>query len=339
MLKTSNIRLAFLLVGLGTTYPNSQMRGADFKALPNDTECVLTVNFKQIRECDLVMGDKDALDQPRQMFKRLAADVPILKCLQDAGIDFFRDLTAIRFGCPRGKHLSPAFVVLEGDFDALKLGAHLTDAARANPDSVKSTTAGESTIYEIALGADNRNYAVLADNKTLIAGKTRETLMEVLARANGAGKQELPKGLKALLEATDEKQSISIVATGPVLSALMDGISIPNADTLAAALKAVDGVSCAVTLTREFNFQIGVYARDDDSARKIASAGENALTTLRGLARQKAREDNRLLPLANLIETLRIKSEGATLNLRGEATLDLLEKLISDPQPAGGGGK
>ncbi len=330
--------LAVLVIALGTTFPCSSL-GAEFKALPDDTEVVLTINFKQIRTCELVVGEKDALDQPRAMFKRLAGDVPVLKCLQDAGFDFFRDLTAIRFGCPRGKHLSPTILVLEGDFGTLKLKDRLADVAKANPDAVKVATSGESTIYEIGLDASKRNYAALLDNTTLIAATTRDALAEALARAYGAKKPDLPRGLKAMLEATDDKQSVSFAATGSTLSLLLDGISISNAETLAAALKAVDGISCAITLTKQFHFQISLYARDDDSAKRIASAAENALTTIRSLARQKARGDKSLLPLAEILETLRVKNEGPILTLRVEASLDLLEKLISDRSPEGGGGK
>jgi hypothetical protein len=276
------------------------------------------------------MKETDALDQPRAMLNRLADDLPVLKCLQSAGLDFFRDLTSITFAGPRSKNLRARFLIIEGDFDALKLTELLADRAKASPDALKVGASGGAAIYEIGTAAETRNYAVLVNKTTLIAAATREALTDAMARSDGSKKSGLKPGLKTLLQATSDKQSIGFVATGLALALLMDGFSIPNAETAAAALKSVDGLTGAVTLAKDVQFQVGIYARDDETAKKLADAGGNALLTLRGLLKQKAKEDEKLLPAVDIVNTLRIRNQGPILLLAGEATLGAIEKLMKN---------
>jgi len=317
-----------LVVGMAVLCPAA--RAADVKYLPDDAELVFTVNLKQIRTSERVMKETDALDQPRAALNRLADDLPVLKCLQIAGLDFFRDLTSITFAAPAGKKPRAKFLILEGDFDALKLTDLLADRAKASPDALKVGPSGGAVVYEMGTAAETRNYAVLVNKTTLIAATTREALADALARSDGSKKSGLKPGLKTLLQAASETESISFAATGLALALLLDGSSIPNAETAAAALKSVDGLTGAVTLAKDVQFQVGIYARDDETAKKLAAAGGNALLTLRGLLKQKAKEDEKLLPAVGIVNTLRIRNQGPILLLAGEATLDAIEKLMKN---------
>src|SRR5581483_9157519 len=103
--------LAALAFALGVPGFGPSARAADVKCFPDDTELVVTVNLKQIRTCELVAREKDALDQPRALLNRWAGDLPVLRCLRDAGLDPFRDLTAISLAGPRGKEPKITFLV------------------------------------------------------------------------------------------------------------------------------------------------------------------------------------------------------------------------------------
>jgi hypothetical protein len=318
--------VAALVVAVAVLCPAAS--AVDVKYLPDETELVITVSLKQIRTSELVMKETDALDQPRAVLNRLADDLPVLKCLQIAGLDFFRDLTSITFAAPAGMNPRAKFLILEGDFDTLKLTDLLAARAKACPDALKAGPSGGTVVYEMGTAAETRNYAVLVNKTTLIAATTREALADALARSDGSKKAGLKPGLKTLLQAASEKESISFAATGVALAPLLDGSSIPNADTAAAALKSVDGLTGAVTLAKDVQFQVGIYARDDETAKKLADAGGNALLTLRGLMKQKAKEDEILLPAVKIVNTLRVRNQGPILLLAGEATLDAIEKLM-----------
>jgi hypothetical protein len=329
MLQSRGLCLAILALGLVAICPLSPAGAADFKSLPDDTELVLTVNLKQIRTSELVRSEKDALDEPRALLNRLSGDLPVLKCLQEVGVDFFRDLTSISFAGPRGKKIKTTFLIVEGDFAALKLNGKLAEAAKAKSETIAITTWSGATVYEIG-AANKRHYAALVGNSTLIAATEREALADALARADGSKKSGLSKALGKLLDTIDEKPSIALVTSGSALGLLVEGTTLPNAANIAAALKTCDAVSASITLTKEIQFQLSLYARDEDTAKKVAESSENSLQTIRGLARQKAKEDNKFLPIADAVDSLRVKNRGPIISLRWEATLDVLEKLFRD---------
>jgi hypothetical protein len=128
--------LALLVATYGSAH------AADVKCFPDDIEVVIGVNLKQIRTCKRVLSEKDALDQPRAILKRLADEVPVLACVQDAGLDLVGDLNVITFAGPQAKQPLITFLVLEGDFVALKLADRLAALAIRHPEKIKSMMAG-----------------------------------------------------------------------------------------------------------------------------------------------------------------------------------------------------
>jgi hypothetical protein len=302
---------------------------ADTKCFPDDIELVIGVNLKQIRSSKRILREKDALDQPRAILKRAAGALPVLACVQDAGLDLVDDLTAITMAGPPAKTPTVTFVVLEGDFGALKLADRFGALAKSRPEKVKAMVAADSvTIYQMTGASKAVHYGALVNGDTLIAATTREALIDALARCNGTRKSAMPKALKTLLEAGDDKHSIRFVATGRALSRLIESASIPNADSAVAALSASDGMSAAIRLTDEIDFDVGIHVRDAETASKIAESGVNGLRSLRVLAHQHAKEEKKLQPLAEIVDTLRITSKGPIILLRGGATLSAIESLL-----------
>ena len=316
--------LALLIATCGSVH------AADVKCFPDDIELVIGVNLKQIRTCKRVLLEKDALDQPRAILKRVAGELPVLGCVQDAGLDLVRDLSDITFAGPQAKEPLITFLVLEGDFVALKLADRLAAFAKTRPERIKSMVSGSDTIYEMTGAGKAVHYAALVNGATLIAATTREALTDAMARCNGSRKSALAKGLKTLLEAGDDSQSIRIVATGPALSRLIESASIPNADTAVAALKASDGLSAAMRLTQDVEFQVGIHVRDAETASKIAESGVNGLRSLRVLAHQQAKEEKKVQPVAEIVDSLRITSQGPIIFVRGEAHLNAIEAFLRD---------
>lgn len=303
---------------------------ADVKCFPDDIELVIGLNLKQIRTSKRVVLEKDALDQPRTILKRVAGELPVLGCVQDAGLDLVGDLSVITFAGPQAKEPQITFLVLEGDFAALKLADRLAVLAKTRPERVKLTRAGSDTIYQMNRAGKAVHFAAFVNGATLIAATTREALTEAVARCNGSRKSALAKGFKTLLEAGDDSDSIRFVGTGPALSRLLEGSSIPDVDPAVAALKVCDGLSAAIRLTQEIEFQVGIHVRDAEVASKISASAVNGLRSLRVLARQQAKEEKRLQPVAEIVDSLRVSSQGPVLIIRGEATLNAIETFLRD---------
>src|SRR5262245_58705172 len=107
----------------------------------------------------------------------------------------------------------------------------------------------------------------------------------------------------------------------------MEGANVPNAEMVAGKLQQVDGITAAVTLTKDIQFQLGINAKDQKAAKEAADGGNFVLLMARTMVQQKAKEDERLLPLVDVAKTLRITSDGNNVLLRGEITLENLEKI------------
>jgi hypothetical protein len=294
-----------------------------------DLAYFLTVNLSQILNSKQVRGEKETIDHIKGVLSRITDEHPVLKCLKEVRFDVSRNLDRITFASPRGKDLKAGLLILEGAFSVRELNAALNDMARANPKAHTLTWSGGSAIYEIATSTETQYFVSLINNTTLVLATSMAVLIDVLDRSKDLKKSGLALAFTTLLETTNDKQSVSFVATGPALALLIDGVSIPNATAAVAALKTIDGLAGAITIAPQFQFQLGIFARDDETAKKLADAGNNACLTLRTLVQQKAKEDNKLLPLVDVVKSLRITTQGPTLLLRGEASLNVNENLMS----------
>ncbi|HZY87867.1 MAG TPA: hypothetical protein VFE78_23730 [Gemmataceae bacterium] len=304
-------------------------RAADARHFPDDTELVVAVNVRQVLGSEPVRREKEALDHVKSLLDRFVSEHPAMKCLKEAGVDVSHDLSRITFAGPRGKGLKAGFLILEGDFSARRLDAALAGVARGSTEKLKVTRSGAAMLYEITAPSGGRYYATLVNTSALVVGTTRAAATDALARANGLKKSGLSKELTALLGTATGEPSIHFAATGPALAHLLEGAAVPNASAAVAALKAIDGLSGAVTLAAPVRFQLGIFARDDETAKRLAGAGNSAALNLLALVRQQARKDDRLLPVVEVVQSLRVTTAGPTILLRSEASLDAVEKLMS----------
>jgi len=152
-----------------------------------------------------------------------------------------------------------------------------------------------------------------------------------LARLDGAkGGTDLPKEFKTLLETTNDKQSFSVVATGPALARLLKNAPVPNVEAAAESLQAVEGLSLAITITRDITFQLGVNAKDKEAAEEMAKASNGLLILAKSMVNKKAKEDAKLAPVSDVVKTIRVVSQGTNLTIRGEITFENLGKLLKN---------
>jgi hypothetical protein len=107
-------------------------------------------------------------------------------------------------------------------------------------------------------------------------------------------------------------------------------VAVPPALLAAATLRTMGAVAGGVTLGRDNRFQVAVSADSEDTARKVAASGGSAALILRTLARQKAKEDEKVLPLLDVVKTLRVSSQGPVIFLRANASLDVIERLMNN---------
>jgi hypothetical protein len=315
--------LAPLVVALATF---STVRAVDPKYLPNDTEIVFTVNLKQILDSPLVKSNKDALDQGKAALENQFGDNPVLNNLKNAGFDIFRDLHSITVASDGGKE--PTAIIVEGTFNSEKLMAAAEEAAKEHPDCLKITRAGSQTVFEITPPGDKVGFATLIKGKVLVATMTREGLTDILARLDGTKNSSLKKPFAVLLDTVNSNQSINFVATGPALAKLVTANPVPNGEAASAVLQSIDGLSGAITVTKEVNFQLGINSKDEAAAKKMVQDGNTMLFLAQSLVGQKAQKDEKFAPAVDVVKTLRITSQGSNVLLRGTISFDVIEKAM-----------
>jgi hypothetical protein len=303
----------------------TQARAIDPKYLPGDTEIVLTLNLKQMLDSPVAKQYRELIDKGRAAIEGQLQNNPVAKHLEQAGFDVLRDLHGFTLASNGGKDLSDMFLVIEGNFNEEKINGVAEEAASKFPEALKISKISGKKVYEITPPGEKRIYACLINEMTLVVSPTEEALKDAIS---GSARKGMKEGFRSLLKTTSNKQSFSFTATGAAMSKLMENAPVPNAEMVAGTLQQIDGITAAVTLTKDIQFQLGINAKDQEAAKKTADGGNFGLLMVRTMVQQKAKEDERLLPLVDVAKTLRITSEGNNVLLRGEITLENLEKLI-----------
>lgn len=298
---------------------------AEVKCLPDDTDLVVVVNLKQIFNSELVKSQPDAVGELNDVLGHFAGIHRVQRYLKEVGIDAFRDLESITYAYPPGKDSGPNFLILEGEFSAVKMN----DAARAAGSTVRVSKSGSDTVYEITPRGEKRFYAALVNPSTLLAAATEDSLVNALAQASGSKPSALKKEVRRVLESAGARQSITFVSSGATLARRLGGTSIPNIERATAFLQTLDTVSGGITLAKGIQFQLVSNADSDETAKKLAESANGALRILLTLVRQHAEKDNTLKPVAEVVTGLSFTTDGSRIVFRGEVSLDTVENLMN----------
>jgi len=319
--------LAAMLTLCGAVCPAA---AADLKYLPEDSEIVISVNFRQIMDSPVVKAQKDAVTKIKSLVDgALGENEEAQKYLKATGFDLFRDLKTVTVAHPGGQDHEAGLVIIEGDFDPERFHTAAADAVKDHGDVISITQSGKHKIIEVSPPNGGKTGVIVMVNKNIIlACSTKDRMRAALTRAEASERGKLKKELNSLLETTSPKQSISAVATGTALAKIMEKAPVPNAQNAGDVLKNIDGLSGAITFAKDVQFQLGISAKDDNTAKNLAQQANLGLFMVKGLVAQKAKEDQKLLPLVDVANTLRATAQGASLLLRGEITLENLDKLI-----------
>jgi hypothetical protein len=321
------------LAGLALTVAAlaTHARAADTKYLPDDTEIILNVNFKQILDSDLVKGQKEILAQAKQQIEN---NIPAeaAKYLKELGFDLFRDLGSITVAAPAKKDPDAGFIVVDGSFHPTKFYDAAAKAAKDHADHLKVSTIGEQKVLEIQ--AEGKTvYVAMINKTTILACSQKERMTTALGRVKEGVKATLKKSVKELLQTVNSKQSISGVATGDALAKHLEDAPIPNADAIGPALRAIEGLSGAVTIGKDVQFQLGIGTKDADTAKDFAQKANLGLILAKGILDQEAKKNMKLLPLVDVLNTLRAEAKANSLVLRAEISVENIEKLIKNFGP------
>jgi hypothetical protein len=320
-----------ILVGAGLVLAATPGWAVDPKLLPSNTELVFSVNIKQILESEVVKAQKEVVNQLKAALQnQIPGEDQAQKYLERMGLDPFRDLTAITVAHPGTKDPDALFIIIEGTFNPAKFAQAAEDAAKDNGDILRISRMGNVKVYEVTPPGEKRFFVSLLEDKAVVISPNQDTFNEVLGRAVGTKTGGLKTEIRDLLKTTNDKQSLSFVVTGGALARQAENAKIPNSEMVGPVLQAIEGISAAVTVSKNINFQLGIGSKDDATAKKLVASGNAGLLGLRIFVASKAKENEQFNPLVDVMNSLRVTASGNNTVLTGEVSYENLEKLIKN---------
>jgi len=330
-LEGARMRLRTLASTLLVLALTARAPAIDPKYLPPHTEAAITVNLKAVLDSELAKNKKDLVQQLRTMILDKLAESPAKPYLDKAGFDVMRDLHAVTIATDGSKEDDSLFIAVEGNFNPDKIVSTARDAAGNEGDAIKVTQVGKATVFEIKKGENKTIYASLVSDSLLIAAPTREGLSATINRVNGGRAATVSPAMRSLLGTTNSKQAVSVVATGEGIAKGMEKApgGLAKGGNLGFSAQDLDGFTLSVTVTRDITFQLGITTKDEDSAKKMAAAANFGLLTVRGMIAQKAQEDAKAQPVADIANTLRVTNQGLNVMVRGEVTQENFDRILA----------
>lgn len=299
---------------LGVLVSATAARAQATKLLPNDTELVVTINLKQILKSDVAKANKAIVELAKAKIADTLEEKGVDKWLKKADFDLFRDLSSMTFAVPT-RGLKEAFIVLEGKFDADKadkIEAVALEASKEAGGGLRVIKIAGIKAFEVAPKDEQPMYVGILNNKTMIACATKKDLEVAVARLNGDKSPNFKSDLvKNLLGTVNDKQSISIVATSEILTKLSEdnpNAGNPQAKGALDQLKKMDAFSVAVTIQKDIDFQVGVNAKDDKTAKDFAAASNFGLGMAKAKLGELAKDNAQIAPVLDVVNTVDRKS-------------------------------
>jgi ArsR family metal-binding transcriptional regulator len=292
------------------------------KLLPGDTEVVAVVNVKQILDAPLVK--KHLLDKAKDVLK---ANDEVSKVMEALGFDPLKDLTSITVGLNGVDPDAKGIVIAHGQFDTAKFAAKAEEVAKQKGDFLKIHKDGGQTIYEVKNlnpNEDKPMFVALIDNATIAAGNEIERVQVALATAAGKKSGKVKKELQELIEKMDANQSIWVVVPGSGLAKN----PLAADEKAKKSLEKIESISLGVTITKDVKLSIGVMAKSADNAKELAEEIKDSLNQAKGLVAVLAQNMEKLNPVVDLVNSIKVTTDGKTVALKGEASEELIEKAL-----------
>lgn len=236
-------------------------RGADVeKYLPDDTQAVLTINFRQILESDFIK--KYAM---KEIEKGLQSR-EVQQVVGMLGLDPLKDISSATIAAPAESNDKKVLVIVRGSFDLAKVHDTADKIIKEKPDSLTIHKQDNLRLYE---GKDNKSgqpfFACFLSKDVVVGSPTKEYVVDAIAKSTGKKETKSSKGLQSLLGKQDNKQSLwlSVLVSDDIKKQAGQNEKLKElADKL-------QSISAGVTLTDEIKVQVRISASDPKAAKDI----------------------------------------------------------------------
>lgn len=313
-------------LALATLIPAAPLQSATLPGyLPEDSTMLITVNVRQILNSPLVQ--KIGLDSLRDL---LAQSEDVSRILQDLGLDPFQDVDKITVASPGGNDEDRGLIIVDGRFDPVKFEAKGTQMIKDNPEllilhKLADGKGGWRHIYELRLpNQDVPLFLALANKSTVLASSGKDYVVDALRKEGKDVKVALDnKEFQAILEQLDDQKSLSLAFLG---KSLTQSDTLP--DSVRAFFQDVEAIGGGASFGKDIEFEVVVGTKTAEDARQLNQSINDALTQGIGLLALLATQDRQLMPVLDVVKTVRCSGRGKTVTLKAQLPSDILENLF-----------
>ncbi len=303
------------------------------KLLPNDTEVIISLNFKQILTAPLTK--KLPLDKAKEALKEQGEVQDVLK---DLAFDPFTDLDSITIAGPGGNEQDRGLVIVHGKFDVAKFQAKAKEVAKDMPDTLKihEVKGSEVSLYEVNAplpgqpGGGGPMYVALLGKDTLVASQGKDYVLDAVEKAAGKKKTALKsKDVEALIGRIPADQSIWLALPGSALSKSPLAASNDDAKQI---IDAITDASASVAITKDVKAQLSITAKSADDAKMLSSKIKDGLNTALGLALGLTQGQPELEPLLDAVKKIKPTVKDKVVTVEVELAGGDIEKAVNKKQ-------
>src|SRR6516165_8298694 len=128
------------------------------KLLPNDCECVLTVNVGQL--LGSALNKKHGLVKMEELLK---ADEGIQDTLKSLGFDPLKDISTVAWASANTGDPSKALIIIHGKFDPKKFEAKADEVVQTYGDVLKIHDVGATKLYEVNIPGQSSYFVAVLE--------------------------------------------------------------------------------------------------------------------------------------------------------------------------------
>lgn len=284
--------------------------------LPNDTEFVLTVNVRQILDSQLFK--KHVLE----LAKGALLDGDAQKTLGALGFDPLKDIDSIVLASPGGDERDKGLIIVHGKFNVAKF-----KAAAKNVEQLKPVKAGDYSFWEtpgLPGGSDMPAYVALVDDKTIVMSPGKSYVVTALDIQAGKKESKPKKDLEDVVDDIDEEQSIWVAA----LSTSLSKSALAKDDKAKEVFDKFESIAAGLTIADGVTFQVDIDAKDDKAASDLKKQISDGLDQAKTLVTILTAQKPEIAGLADVLNTLKVKTKDSSVLVKGIVPAELIEKAI-----------
>jgi len=294
------------------------------KYLPADAEFVSHLNVRQLLDSAVVK--KHAVEKLRDLLKGQEHASSVLEAL---GFDPFKDLTSITGA---GSSLEPdgkAWFIAHGQFDSTKFEAKAEEEAKNHGDTLKIHKEGDKKIYEVQMPHDDKPlFVAIVDKTTLVGSNDKDYIRDCFAKAAAKKEAGVKKELKELIEKVDSKSSMWLVLRGNTLNS--GPLAAVSDDKAKKTIERIDSVTFTVTVDKGVKIALDMGSKSAEGAKELAENMKEYIDTGKGFLALAAGQEPKAAPLVDVVNSVKITTEGNSVSIKGEVGEDLIEKALKD---------